>query len=62
MATKYLSPIQCNVLHPIYGIENCCICQANIRIKELQEQLALKDREIEEYKQSLKKGGLRDDI
>lgn len=36
---KVLLPNQCNILHPIYGPQDCCICQANARITELEAEI-----------------------
>lgn len=33
---KQLLPGQCDLLHATYGPNNCCLCQANQRIKELE--------------------------
>ena len=43
MATKTLLPNQHVPLHFVYGHDNCCLCNAENRIKELeQENLELK--------------------
>lgn len=36
---KALLPNQCDFLHPIFGQDNCCLCNANLRIKELEDKI-----------------------
>lgn len=46
MSAKTLLPNQCDLLHPFYGQDNCCLCMANVRIAELEkkiEELELKE-------------------
>ena len=36
---KILLPNQCTPLHFIYGKDDCCLCRAETRIKELEEEV-----------------------
>ncbi len=36
MSTKALLPNQCMPLHIIYGEDDCCLCRAHRRIRELE--------------------------
>jgi len=44
---KTLLPSQCDLLHLVYGPHDCCLCQANKRILELEA-------EVQQLKQQLK--------
>ncbi len=39
MSAKALLPNQCDVLHSIYGRDDCCLCKANAMIQELKWEL-----------------------
>lgn len=41
MSVKALMPNQHDYLHPFYGEDNCCLCKAEARIKELEEKVKL---------------------
>ena len=40
MVAKQFLPNQHDYLHPFYGEQNCCLCKAESRIKELEEKVA----------------------
>jgi len=46
MTVKQLLPNQCDLLHHVYGENDCCLCEAKHKIEELE-------REIEQLKQQL---------
>ena len=52
MSAKMLLPNQCSLLHFFYGHDDCCLCKANQRIAELEQQLAVArlEKEIAELK------------
>ncbi len=39
MSAKTLLPNQHNYLHPFYGQENCCLCKAEFRIRDLEKEV-----------------------
>ena len=39
MATKLLNTDQHPALHNLYGANDCCLCKAEARIKELEKEL-----------------------
>ena len=52
MSAKQLLPNQHDYLHPFYGVGNCCLCKAELRIRELEEKVA----ELESLKGKVFKG------
>jgi len=39
MSTKIPLPNQHDLLHPFYGANDCCLCKAEERIKELERKV-----------------------
>lgn len=39
MSAKQLMPNQCAVLHPIYGVQDCCLCNRNDEIDLLKSDI-----------------------
>lgn len=39
MAAKTLLPNQCTPLHFLYGRDNCCLCNAQLKITELEARI-----------------------
>jgi hypothetical protein len=39
MSTKQPLPNQCDMLHPIYGKDDCCLCKANKKIIDLTSEV-----------------------
>ena len=49
MTAKMLLPNQHDYLHPFYGADNCCLCKAEQRIKELENRIAELENQREEH-------------
>lgn len=32
-------PNQCDVLHPIYGVHDCCLCNSRVNVGELKSDI-----------------------
>lgn len=48
MSAKVLMPNQCMPLHFLYGRDNCCLCNANYRITELEREVTELKKEKED--------------
>ena len=40
MSAKQLLPNQCNILHPVTGVENCCLCAERAETMRLRAEVA----------------------
>lgn len=61
MSTKQLLPNQHQPLHYIYGQNDCCLCRAEQRIKELEAALQkeIEQRVVKKDSLTRKRGGKR---
>jgi hypothetical protein len=49
MAAKVGPTNQCEVLHPIYGFDNCCLCNARQELNNLKLDIGFLIRDYESY-------------
>jgi len=40
MAAKQGPLNQCDILHPIYGLDNCCLCGAKSEVNQLKSDIS----------------------
>jgi hypothetical protein len=53
MTAKALLPSQCQILHQYYPPNECCLCKAELRVKELEEEVSRLQEVIKVLEESL---------
>jgi len=53
MSAKQPLPNQHDLLHPFYGTNNCCLCKAEQRIEQLEEEVEKLKRTIDVRKRKI---------